>query len=162
MIKNNKNKHADYKSRQHLFDILDKTPIAALLTFSAEELFNIQEQASLELEKADYRKKWIDGVIELKYKSTIESSYKKAVEYFNNEPFQEMDKYNSGLLSEYINDNDSIIKVEFYRDSLNENNRTASITGETKNKDPLKIKKKFSLIKANQIKTNQFNNKSQE
>lgn len=68
-----------------------------------------------------------------------------------------MDKYNSGLLTEYINDNDSIIKVEFYRDSLNENNRTVNIAGETKNKDPLKIKKKFSLIK-----TSQFNNKSQE
>ena len=43
-----------------------------------------------------------------------------------------MDKYNSGLLTEYINDNDSIIKVEFYRDSLNENNRTVNIAGETK------------------------------
>ena len=95
-------------------------------------MFNIQEQASLELEKADYRKKLIDGIIELKYKSTIENSYKKAVEYFNSEPFQEMDKYNSGLLTEYINDNDSIIKVEFYRDSQNENNRTVNMTGETK------------------------------
>ena len=105
----NKDKGASLKTRHHIFDVLDKTPIATLLTFNAEELFNIQEQASLELEKADYRKKWIDGVIELKYKSTIENSYKKAVEYFNSEPFQEMDKYNSGLLTEYINDND------FYR-----------------------------------------------
>ena len=31
MIKNNKN-----KNRQHLFDVLDKTPIATLLTFNAE------------------------------------------------------------------------------------------------------------------------------
>lgn len=37
----NKDKTNALKSNQHLFDILDKTPIATLLTFSAEELFNI-------------------------------------------------------------------------------------------------------------------------
>lgn len=40
----NKNKTNTLKAHQHLFDTLDKTPIAALLTFSAEELFNIQNK----------------------------------------------------------------------------------------------------------------------
>ena len=144
MIKNNKN-----KNRQHLFDVLDKTPIATLLTFNAEELFDIQKHANLELEKADYRKKWIDGVIELKYKTTIEDSYKKAVEYFNSEPLLEMDKYNSELLTDYINDGNSIVKVEFYR--------TKQIRDEERDKNiewP-QIKKRFSLIKTSQINTSQ-------
>lgn len=164
MIKNNKNKHVDYKTRQHLFDILDKTPIATLLTFSAEELFEIQEQASLELDKANYRKKWIDGVIELKYKSTIESSYKKAVEYFNNEPLVEMDRYNSSLLTDYINDGDSIIKVEFYRTGwIKDKERDADGDKDINRSRYIEypqIRKKFSLIKASQINNNNKNIKN--
>ena len=160
----NKDKTNALKSHQHLFDVLDKTPIATLLTFSAEELFNIQEQASLELEKANYRKKWIDGVIELKYKSTIEKSYKKALEYFNNEPLLEMDKYNSELLTDYINDGNSIIKVEFYR--------TGRIKDKERDVDGDKdinrgryieypqIRKRFSLIKACQINNSNKNIKN--
>ena len=117
-------------------DVFDKIPISTLLTLTAEELFDIQEKARLEFEKANYRKKWIDGIIELKYKATIEKSYKKALEYFNNEPLEEMDRYNSELLTTYINDGSSIIKVEFYR---------------TKQHDKLKgypqVNKRFSLIR---------------
>lgn len=146
---NNKNKRNNQKAREDLFDVLDKTPIATLLTFNAEELFEIQEQASFELEKANYRKKWIDGVIELKYKSTIESSYKRAVEYFNTEPFKEMDKYNSELLTDYINDGNSIVKVEFYRiKQIKDKERD-------KNIEWPQIKKRFSLIKTSQINTSQ-------
>lgn len=160
----NKDKTNTLKAREDLFDILDKTPIATLLTFNAEELFEIQEQASLELDKANYRKKWIDGVIELKYKSTIESSYKKALEYFNNEPFVEMDRYNSSLLTDYINDGDSIIKVEFYR--------TGRIKDKERDVDGDKdinrgryieysqIRKRFSLIKVCQINNDNKNIKN--
>lgn len=120
--------------RDCLFDVLDKTPISKLLTFSAEKLFEIQEQTNLEYEKSSYRKKWIEGIIELKYKSTIENTYKKAMDYFNNEPFIDMDKYNDNLV-QYIKDGDFIIKVEFYREP------TDPIYNKTK------IKKRFSIIK---------------
>ena len=155
---NNKDKVNSPKTRQHLFDVLDKTPIVTFLTFNAEELFEIQEQASLELDKANYRKKWIDGIIELKYKATIEKSYKKALEYFNNEPLAEMDRYNSSLLTDYINDGDSIIKVEFYRmgqikDKGRDINRDRDI-------EYPQIRKRFSLIKACQINNNDKNIKN--
>ena len=164
----------DKKSNQLNFktidlNILDKTPISKLLTFSARELFQIQEQASLEFEKADYRKKWIEGVIELKYKTTIESAYKRAVEYFNSEPLIELDKYNEDILTEYIQDTDykdnknnqinkynqsnedkynnsknnesdnSIIKVEFYRSIFDAN------TSNTLERP--RIRKRFTLVK---------------
>lgn len=161
---NNKDKGNSPKTRQHLFDILDKTPIATLLTFDAEELFEIQEQASLELDKANYRKKWIDGVIELKYKSTIENSYKKAVEYFNNEPLAEMDRYNSSLLTDYINDGDSIIKVEFYRTGrIKEKERDADGDKDINRDRDIEypqIRKRFLLIKACQINNNDKNIKN--
>lgn len=123
--------------KEFSFDILDKTPISKLLTFSAEDLFKIQEQASIEFEKANYRKKWIDGVIDLKYKATIESSYKKALNYFNSEPLQEMDKYNDDLI-QYLEDDGSIIKVEFYR-------------GLSELSERPQIKKRFSLIKLKEM-----------
>ena len=121
-------------------DVFDKTPLSNLLTLNAEELFDIQEKARLEFEKASYRKKWIDGIIELKYKSTIEKSYKKALEYFNNEPLQEMDKYNSELLTTYINDGKSIVKVEFYRSKQQD-----------KSKGYSQVSKRFSLVETNNI-----------
>lgn len=150
---NNKNRTNTAKTKEHLFDILDKTPIATLLTFNAEELFDIQKHADLELEKANYRKKWIDGVIELKYKSTIESSYKKALEYFNNEPLAEMDRYNSSLLIDYINDGNSIVKVEFYRtERIKYKERDIN---RDKDIEWPQIKKRFSLIKTSQINSSQ-------
>lgn len=126
--------------KQHLIDLnlLDKTPISKLLTFSAKELFEIQEQASLEFEKANYRKKWIDGIIELKYKTTIESAYKKAISYFNSEPLVELDKYNEDNLTEYIEDNGLIIKVEFYRSISDISDRP-------------QVKKRFTLLQTKLI-----------
>ncbi|HSQ97521.1 MAG TPA: hypothetical protein VLL98_02260 [Rickettsiales bacterium] len=139
-IKNEKETLKDNKPNSKTIDLnlLDKTPISKLLTFSAKELFQIQEQASLEFEKANYRKKWIDGVIELKYKATIESAYKKAIAYFNSEPLVELDKYNEDNLTEYIEDNGLIIKVEFYR----------SISDIT---DRPQVKKRFTLLQATSI-----------
>ncbi|HSQ97518.1 MAG TPA: hypothetical protein VLL98_02245 [Rickettsiales bacterium] len=141
-IKNEKAKtyNIDTDKKQHVVDlnILDKTSISKLLTFSAKELFQIQEQASIEFEKANYRKKWIDGVIELKYKTTIESAYKKAIDYFNSEPLVELDKYNEDNLTEYIEDNGLIIKVEFYR----------SISDIT---DRPQVKKRFTLLQTTLI-----------
>ena len=155
--------HNDSDNKKHQvidLNLLDKTPISKLLTFSAKELFQIQEQASLEFEKADYRKKWIDGVIELKYKTTIESAYKRAIEYFNSEPLVELDKYNEDNLTEYIEDTDykdnksknnesenSIIKVEFYR----------SISDIT---DRPQIRKRFKLLISQSLKNQEINQKS--
>jgi len=135
-----KTHNVDTDKKQHLIDLnlLDKTPISKLLTFSAKELFKVQEQASLEFEKANYRKKWIEGVIELKYKTTIESAYKKAIDYFNSEPLVELDKYNEDNLTEYIEDNGLIIKVEFYR----------SISDIT---DRPQVKKRFTLLQTTLI-----------
>ncbi len=130
--------------KEFSFDILDKTPISKLLTFSAEDLFKIQEQASIAFEKSNYRKKWIDGIIDLKYKATIESLYKKAVNYFNSEPLQEMDKYNDDL-TQYLEDDGSIIKVEFYR-------------GLSELSERPQIKKRFSLIKLREMQNDKEQN----
>jgi len=137
-------KNSNKIEKDFSFDTLDKTPISKLLTFSAEELFKIQEQASIAFEKANYRKKWIDGVIDLKYKATIESSYKKALNYFNSEPLQDMDKYNDDLI-QYLEDDGSIIKVEFYR-------------GLSELSERPQIKKRFSLIKLKEMQNDKEQN----
>ncbi len=137
-------KNSNKIEKDFSFDTLDKTPISKLLTFSAEDLFKIQEQASIAFEKANYRKKWIDGVIDLKYKATIESSYKKALNYFNSEPLQEMDKYNDDLI-QYLEDDGSIIKVEFYR-------------GLSELSERPQIKKRFSLIKLKEMQNDKEQN----
>lgn len=137
-------KNSNKIEKDFSFDVLDKTPISKLLTFSAEDLFKIQEQSSIAFEKANYRKKWIDGIIDLKYKSTIESSYKKALNYFNSEPLQEMDKYNDDLI-QYLEDDGSIIKVEFYR-------------GLSELSERPQIKKRFSLIKLKEMQNDKEQN----
>lgn len=139
-IKDKESNYLNQKNQKTIdLNLLDKTPISELLTFSAKELFQIQEQASLEFEKANYRKKWIEGIIELKYKTTIESAYKKAIDYFNSEPLVELDKYNEDNLIEYIQDDsdknaNSVIKVEFYRSISDISDRP-------------QVKKRFTLIK---------------
>ncbi|MDD2840739.1 MAG: hypothetical protein PHY80_06565 [Rickettsiales bacterium] len=139
-LKDKKSNYLNQKNPKSIdLNLLDKTPISKLLTFSAKELFEIQEQASLEFEKANYRKKWIEGIIELKYKTTIESAYKKAIDYFNSEPLVELDKYNEDNLTGYIEDNGLIIKVEFYRSISDISDRP-------------QVKKRFKLITSQQIK----------
>ena len=60
-----------------------------------------------------------------------------------------MDKYNSELLTDYINDGNSIVKVEFYRiKQIKDKERD-------KNIEWPQIKKRFSLIKTSQINTSQ-------
>lgn len=118
-------------------DILDRTPISKLLTYTAEELFTLKEQARVDFEKSKYRKQWIDGVIELKYKTTINDFYKTAQDYFSSEPIKEMDSFNRELTTFEIADPDNPnnrIEVEFYRGY-----------SETFNK--YQIKKRFRLIK---------------
>lgn len=128
------------EQREINLDILDKTTIAELLTFTAEELFTLREQARVDFEKSRYRKQWIDGVIELKYKATVNDFYKIAKEYLESEPVKGMDKYNKDKTTFEIVDPDNIenrIEVKFYR-GISEVSNTP------------KIKKKFRLIKKQQ------------
>lgn len=129
-------------------DFLDKTPISNLLLMSADKLFFIQNKATFEFEKANYRKQWIDGVIELKYKTTINKFYDKAVDYFNLEPVKEMDKYNQEQMIFEIADIDNpenVIQVEFYRGLSDLFNKP-------------QIKKRISLIKNEFKNTNDTKN----
>lgn len=121
-------------------DVLDKTPISDILSFSTEELFALQEQSINEFEKAKYRKKWVEGIIELKYKTTINSFYEQAKKYFELEASDELEKFREEFLVHYIQaDKDNIIRVEFYQD-------ISEISGE------IRIGKKFRLIKKVEVK----------
>lgn len=128
-------------------DILDKTPISKLLTFSVKELFDIQEQANSELEKisvlfnkANYRKQWIEGVIELKYKTTINDFYEKADQYISS-LIKKTKENNKEFLNYFIQtEEEYIIKVEFYKDQT---------SSQLFNKE--KLKKKFSLLTIEQF-----------
>jgi hypothetical protein len=108
-----------------------------MLTYRADVLFNLLEKAKEEFDRVDMKRKWIEGVIELKYKTTINDFYKRASTYINNEPIEEMDSYHKDLLIYYIPDLDNkenLIRIEFYRGM-------SDISGE------IQIKKRFSLVK---------------
>ncbi|MDR0571813.1 MAG: hypothetical protein LBG48_03110 [Rickettsiales bacterium] len=118
---------------------IENIPIAEMLTFSADTLFTLFDKAKEEYDKSNLRRKWLEGVIELKYKTTINSFYKRASDYINNEPSEDMDRYNKDLLIYYIPDidnRDNMIKVEFYRG-------LSDIFGNPQ------IKKRFALVKRN-------------
>jgi hypothetical protein len=118
---------------------IERASIGEMLTYTADTLFSLLAKAKEESDRANIRRKWIEGVIELKYKTTINDFYKKAFEYINNEPIEEMDRYHKDLLIYYIPDVDNkenLIKVEFYRS-------ISDISGESQ------IKKRLSLVKRN-------------
>jgi hypothetical protein len=109
---------------------LDKTPIGEIVAYQANVLFRLQAVAKKVFERSELRMKWINGVIELKYKSTINNFMKEAEEYFKygdceNERDAEVDKdkdnKNSNKQSKhstlkyFIQDGRDCIKVEFYK-----------------------------------------------
>jgi hypothetical protein len=146
-VGNKTNNNADYNigdnkkdnSSNITLNSIEHVSIGEMLTYRADVLFNLFNKAKEESDRANIRRKWIEGVIELKYKSTINDFYKKASEYINNEPIEEMDRYHKDMLIYYIPDADNkenMIKVEFYRG-------ISDISGE------VQIKKRFSLVKRN-------------
>lgn len=96
-------------------DFLDKKPISELLTLPTKTLFDLQTKAGIEFEKSSYRRRWIEGIIELKYKSTLTDFYRKAHSYLESEPIEEMDRYNRDSLVHYIEEEEGTIEVRFYR-----------------------------------------------
>jgi hypothetical protein len=139
--KTNANYNIGYNKKDNSSNItlnsIEHVSIGEMLTYRADTLFNLFNKAKEESDRANIRRKWIEGVIELKYKSTINDFYKKASEYINNEPIEEMDRYHKDVLIYYIPDADNkenMIKVEFYRG-------ISDISGE------VQIKKRLSLVK---------------
>jgi hypothetical protein len=127
----------DNNSSNITLSSIEHVSIGEMLTYKADILFNLLGKAREESDRANIRRKWLEGVIELKYKSTINDFYKKASEYINNEPLEEMDRYHKDLLIYHIPDLDNkenLIRIEFYRS-------ISDLSGE------VQIKKRFSLVK---------------